>query len=121
MNGIKFVHPPGPPPVSRGCPGRRRAGQPDPRRIRYADGRGDGNGSAGVARNRSELDSILDELERELPMLLQDTDDQEDFLMAFAALSDAIEDNTDPEDLPYVRQRIDQMLSKHGVNTGGVG
>jgi len=74
-----------------------------------------------VARNRSELDSILDELERELPMLLQDTDDQEDFLMAFAALSDAIEDNTDPEDLPYVRQRIDQMLSKHGVNTGGVG
>ena len=74
-----------------------------------------GNWSTAVARNRSELDSILDELERELPMLLQDTDDQEDFLMAFAALSDAIEDNTDPEDLPYVRKRIDEMLSKHGV------
>ena len=76
-----------------------------------------------MAKNRSELDSILDELERELPMLLQDTDDQEDFLMAFAALAEAIEDSVDPEDLPYVRSRIDAMLGKHGVQptTGSTG
>lgn len=72
-----------------------------------------------MARNRSELDSILDELEKELPALLKDTEDEEDFLMAFAALSDAIEDSVDPEDLPYVRQRIDAMLSKHGVHPKG--
>ncbi|HEY2346962.1 MAG TPA: hypothetical protein VGH80_13975 [Xanthomonadaceae bacterium] len=72
-----------------------------------------------MARNRSELDSILDELEKELPALLKDTEDEEDFLMAFAALSDAIEDSVDPEDLPYVRQRIDDMLGKHGVHPSG--
>jgi hypothetical protein len=74
-----------------------------------------------VAKNRSELDSILDELERELPALLKDTEDEEDFLMAFAALSEAIEDSVDPEDLPYVRKRIDDMLGKHGVHPSGGG
>ncbi|MBS0457264.1 MAG: hypothetical protein JSS44_08055 [Proteobacteria bacterium] len=72
-----------------------------------------------MSKSRSELDSILDELEQELPALLKDTEDQEDFLMAFTALSDAIEDSVDPEDLPYVRQRIDAMLAKHGVRPGG--
>ncbi|MBS0462270.1 MAG: hypothetical protein JSS41_07330 [Proteobacteria bacterium] len=72
-----------------------------------------------MSKSRSELDSILDELEQELPTLLKDTEDQEDFLMAFTALSDAIEDSVDPEDLPYVRQRIDAMLAKHGVRPGG--
>jgi len=72
-----------------------------------------------VGKNRSELDSILDELEQELPVLLKDTEDQEDFLMAFTALSDAIEDSVDPEDLPYVRKRIDEMLARHGVHLSG--
>ena len=88
-------------------------------RIRYACPRGDGSGRNKVTTTRSELDSILDELERELPLLMQDTDDPEDFLMAFTALSDAIEDTVDPEDLPYVRKRIDGMLAKHGVNLSG--
>jgi hypothetical protein len=60
---------------------------------------------------RSELESILDELEEELPKLQKDAEDDDDFLMAFAALSDAIEDKADPEDLPYVRERIDRMLA----------
>ncbi|MBS0192873.1 MAG: hypothetical protein JSR34_01330 [Proteobacteria bacterium] len=68
-----------------------------------------------MSRTRSELDSILDELEQELPTLLKDTEDQEDFLMAFTALSDAIEDSVEADDLPYVRQRIDEMLVRHGV------
>lgn len=68
-----------------------------------------------MVRTRSELDSILDELELELPGLLKDTQDQEDFLMAFTALSDAIEDSVEKDDLPYVRQRIDEMLVRHGV------
>jgi len=72
-----------------------------------------------VGKNRSELDSILDELEQELPVLLKDTEDQEDFLMAFTALSEAIEDSVDPEDLPYVRKRIDEMLERHGVHLSG--
>ncbi|MBS0575770.1 MAG: hypothetical protein JSS45_05015 [Proteobacteria bacterium] len=68
-----------------------------------------------MVRTRSELDSILDELEQELPGLLKDTQDPEDFLMAFTALSDAIEDSVEADDLPYVRQRIDEMLGRHGV------
>ncbi|MBS0212127.1 MAG: hypothetical protein JSR26_02965 [Proteobacteria bacterium] len=70
-----------------------------------------------MSRTRSELDSILDELEQELPTLMKESEDQEDFLMAFTALSDAIEDSVEPEDLPYVRQRIDEMLARHGVKT----
>ncbi len=66
---------------------------------------------------RSEIDSILEELEQELPMLLQDNADPDDFWMAFAAMSDAIEDGTNREDLPYVRGRIDGMLAAHGVKS----
>lgn len=68
-----------------------------------------------MVKTRSELESILDELEQELPVLLKDTADQEDFLMAFTALSDAIEDSVEAEDLPFVRTRIDEMLARHGV------
>jgi len=64
---------------------------------------------------RSEIDTILKELEQELPMLLEENEDPEDFWMAFAAMSEAIEDGTDPEDLPYVRMRIDGMLAAHGL------
>ena len=49
-----------------------------------------------MAMTRSEIDSILDELERELPLLMKDSEDPDDFWMAFAALSDAIEDGADP-------------------------
>jgi hypothetical protein len=60
-------------------------------------------------------DSILDELERELPLLMKDSEDPDDFWMAFAALSDAIEDGADPDDLSYVRERVDSMLKSRGV------
>lgn len=70
-----------------------------------------------MAKTREELDSILDELERELPGLLKDSDDQDDFWMAFAALSDAIEDDAVPADLDYVRSRIDGMLGAHGLSS----
>jgi len=70
-----------------------------------------------MAMTRSEIDSILEELEEELPILLQENADPDDFWMAFAAMSDAIEDGTDPEDLPYVRERIDHMLAAHGLGS----
>jgi hypothetical protein len=70
-----------------------------------------------MAMTRSEIDSILDELERELPLLMKDTEDPDDFWMAFAALSDAIEDGADPDDLAYVRERVDAMLKAHGVGS----
>lgn len=68
-----------------------------------------------MAKSRSELDSILDELQSELPMLLKDTEDQDDFWMAFTGLSDAIEDGTGPDDLEYVRTRINSMLGASGL------
>jgi hypothetical protein len=68
-----------------------------------------------MAMTRSEIDSILDELERELPLLMKDSEDPDDFWMAFAALSDAIEDGADPDDLLYVRERVDAMLKSRGV------
>ena len=74
-----------------------------------------------MARTRSELESILDELESELPALLEDTEDQDDFWMAFTALADAIEDSAGPNDLEYVRERINSMLSSSGLITPGGG
>ena len=67
-----------------------------------------------MAKTRDEIDSILDELERELPELLKDADDQDDFWLAFVGLSDAIEDDAAPADLQYVRGRIDRMLAGPG-------
>jgi hypothetical protein len=75
----------------------------------------DRNQGAIVAKSRSELDTILDELAAELPMLLKDTEDQDDFWMAFTGLSAAIEDSAHPDDLDYVRQRINSMLNASGV------
>ncbi len=68
-----------------------------------------------MAKTRVELDSILDELEAELPGLMKDTEDQDDFFMAFAGLSDAIEDDASPDDLEYVRKRIGSMLGSSGL------
>ncbi len=68
-----------------------------------------------MAKSRSELDTILDELEAELPMLLKDTEDQDDFWMAFTGLSDAIEDSAAPHDLEYVRKRVNNMLDSSGL------
>ena len=74
-----------------------------------------------MAKTRAELDTILDELERELPMLLKDTADQDDFWMAFVGLSDAIEGNTGPEDMDYVRGRIDRILAHREQPEGETG
>jgi hypothetical protein len=68
-----------------------------------------------MAMTRSEIDSILEELEVEVPMLLQDGSDPEDFWMTFAALSDALEDGANPQDLGYIRERIDGILGTHGL------
>lgn len=64
-----------------------------------------------MAKTRNELDSILDELEQELKVLVKEDADQDDFWMALVALSDAIEDDTAPEDMDYVRGRIDYILA----------
>lgn len=71
-----------------------------------------------MAISRSELDTILDELEEELPELRKDAEDDDDFMLAFAALAEAVEDKADPDDLPYVRQRIDGMLAARGGASG---
>ena len=71
-----------------------------------------------MAMTLSEIDSILDELESELPALMKDTVDPDDFWMAFAALVEALEDGVGKEDLPYVRQRIDKMLASRGLSPG---
>ena len=68
-----------------------------------------------MAKSRSELNTILDELQTELPILLNDTEDQDDFWMAFTGLSDAIEDSAGPDDLDYVRQRVNSMLNASGL------
>lgn len=67
-----------------------------------------------MAKTRTELDSILDELEDELKVLVMEDADQDDFWMALVAMSDAIEDDTAPEDLDYVRARIDSILAARG-------
>jgi hypothetical protein len=64
-----------------------------------------------MAKTRTEIDTILDELERELDVLRKEDADQDDFWMALMALSDAIEAETAPEDLDYVRKRFDFILA----------
>lgn len=64
-----------------------------------------------MAKTRTEIDAILDELERELDLLRKEDADQDDFWMALMGLSDAIEAETAPEDLDYVRKRFDFILA----------
>ncbi len=81
-----------------------------------------------MAKTRIALDSMLDELERDLQMLTLNSADSDDVLGAFAGQADTIEASAGAEDLAHVQERIKSILASHGIiasendaacNTGG--
>lgn len=68
-----------------------------------------------MASTRSELDSMLDELERDLQMLTMNSVDSDDVLGAFAGQAERIEASAGTGDLAHVRERIKAILGSHGI------
>lgn len=69
-----------------------------------------------MARTRVELDAMLDELDRDLQMLVMDETCPEDLWQVFAAQADAIESAADPDDLAHVRARMNAILATQGIS-----
>lgn len=58
---------------------------------------------------------MLDDLERELPGMLERSSGESDFLPAFSARANEIRDAAGPHDLVHVDGRIGQLLSAAGL------
>lgn len=69
-----------------------------------------------MARTRAELDNMLDELERDLTMLVLDQVEHEDLWVVFASQADAISASAGPEDRAHVQTRIDAILRAQGID-----
>lgn len=68
-----------------------------------------------MAKTRIELDAMLDELERDLEMLVMDTPDFDDLWTVFAGQADAIEASAGPHDIAHVRLRTLAILASQGI------
>ncbi|HEY2346963.1 MAG TPA: hypothetical protein VGH80_13980 [Xanthomonadaceae bacterium] len=68
-----------------------------------------------MRKSRDELDSMLDELERDLAMLVLNEADHDDLWAAFAGQADAIEASAGGEDLAHVKARMDAILRAQGI------
>jgi len=68
-----------------------------------------------MASTRSELDSMLDELERDLQMLMMNSADSDDVLGAFAGQAERIEASAGTEDAAHVRERLKAILGTQGI------
>jgi hypothetical protein len=68
-----------------------------------------------MSRSRAELDSMLDELERDLAILVINEADHDDLWAAFAGQADAIEANAGADDIAHVRTRMDDILRAQGI------
>lgn len=68
-----------------------------------------------MAKTRIELDAMLDELERDLEMLVMDTPDFDDLWTVFAGQADGIEASAGPDDIAHVRLRTQAILASQGI------
>ena len=67
--------------------------------------------------NRNEIDARLQKLRADLPSMLADARDDEDFWPAFADEANLIEGNaTSPQEGRYVRNELNRMLRQAGVS-----
>ncbi len=69
-----------------------------------------------MARTRAELDSMLDELDRDLQMLVMDETSSEDLWQVFAGQADAIEASAGADDIAHVRSRMNDILATQGIS-----
>lgn len=66
--------------------------------------------------DRNELDGRLQKLRADIPGMLADSEDEEDFWPAFAGEADVIEDGAvSAEDCRYVRNQLNRMLQQAGI------
>jgi hypothetical protein len=68
-----------------------------------------------MARTRVELDGMLDELDRDLQMLVMDDACNDDLWAVFAAQADAIEAGADAADIAHVQSRTSAILARQGI------
>jgi hypothetical protein len=68
-----------------------------------------------MAKSREELDSLLDELERDLTMLMMDDTDHAGVWEVFAGQADAIEASAGAADVAHVRARTNRILGAQGI------
>ena len=67
--------------------------------------------------NRNEIDARLQKLRADLPSMLADAKDDDDFWPAFADEANVIEGNAASlEDSRYVRNQLSRMLRQAGVS-----
>lgn len=68
-----------------------------------------------MALERIELERRLASLESQLPALVRQHPNADDFYAAFAGLADEIADAAGPSDFDWVEAQIDELLSTHGA------
>lgn len=68
-----------------------------------------------MIKTRVELDGMLDELDRDLQMLVMDNPDFDDLWAVFAGQADAIEANAGADDIAHVRIRTSAILAAQGI------
>jgi len=70
---------------------------------------------AGLHATRGELDWALDDLETQLPALIEQHKAPDAFWEAFNAYAEDIEGDASQVDVDYVRGRLHDMLLKYGL------
>ncbi|MBS0457268.1 MAG: hypothetical protein JSS44_08075 [Proteobacteria bacterium] len=68
-----------------------------------------------MPRTRAELDALLDELGRDLTMLVMNDSDHVGVWTAFASQADAICAQAGGDDIAHVKARMDAILRAHGI------
>ena len=68
-----------------------------------------------MTRTRVELDGMLDELDRDLQMLVMMESSYDDLWAVFAGQADAIEASAGADDIAHVRSRMNEILAAQGI------
>jgi len=72
-----------------------------------------------MIRAKSELVRMLDELDAGMPDMIEKIPETGDFWAAFGVAARHITDATSAEDSVYVHERIDAILTSHGLEPAG--
>jgi hypothetical protein len=68
-----------------------------------------------MAKTRVELDAMLDELDRDLQMMVSIDTGADDLWSVFAGQADAIEVSAGADDIAHMRSRMHQILAAQGI------
>jgi hypothetical protein len=68
-----------------------------------------------MAKTRGELDAMLDELDRDLQMMVSIDTGADDLWSVFAGQADVIEASAGADDIAHVRSRMHRILAAQGI------